>query len=64
MKKNRNSKLSLSKETLRALDTSELEGVFGGLPKREGKSDDTLYCSTASQDCCSGCVGCDNTGWV
>jgi hypothetical protein len=59
MKKNR-SKLTLSKETLRSLDVNELEGVFGGLrPSPGAKSDDSLFCSTASQDCCSGCVGCD-----
>jgi hypothetical protein len=46
-------KLSITRETLRLLDDKNLTNVAGG-----DTTTDSLKCSTASQDVCSGCAGC------
>ncbi len=50
-------KFVLSKDVIRSLDDSELEQAAGG-----GTCPNSLCCSTASQECCSGCVTCSPCG--
>ncbi len=51
-------KFVLSKDVLRSLDDSELEQVAGG----SITCPNSFCCTTASQECCSGCVTCDPCG--
>jgi hypothetical protein len=53
MKNKVQKKLAITRETLRLLDDKNLTNVVGG-----DTTTDSLKCSTASQDVCSGCAGC------
>ena len=54
MKNKVQKKLAITRETLRLLDDKNLTDAVGG----GDTTTDSLKCSTASQDVCSGCAGC------